>query len=78
MRKKQVKFDYGLLRDKIKDEYGTFGKFAATMGVSTQRISYLLTNKSRWTDELILKAARLLGIEDELNTYFFTVKVKQV
>lgn len=75
MGKKEIAFDYALLRGKIKDEYGTFGAFAKAMNVSCQRMSFLLTNKARWTDAAMWKAARLLGIEDELRIYFFRPRV---
>lgn len=75
MGKKDIEFDYALLRGKIKDEYKTFGKFASAMQISNSRMCFLLTNKSRWTDTLMWRAAKLLGIEDDLMTYFFKPRV---
>ena len=67
-------FNYALLRGKIKDDYGTFAKFAKAIGITESRMSMLLNNKARWDTEMIVRAARLLNIEESIPTYFFTVK----
>lgn len=62
---------FGLLRGEIKKQYGTFGRFAEMLGVSRQTMSGLLTGKADWSRELIVKSAELLGIQDEIQRYFF-------
>lgn len=62
---------FGLLREEIKKQYGTFGRFAEMLGVSRQTMSGLLTGKADWSRELIVKSAKLLGIQDEIQRYFF-------
>lgn len=69
-------FNYGLLRQKIKDEFKTSKNLATAMGISDSRLSLLLNGKAEWTSTLIIKAAKLLGITGEIGTYFFTLKVR--
>lgn len=72
-----MKFNYGLLKERIKDEYGTCKNFAAAMGISNSRMSLLLNGKGVWTTELIYNAAKLLGVEDEIGQFFFTPKFRK-
>lgn len=67
-------FDYALLRGRIKDRFGTFGRLAKELRISNGRMSMLLNNKARWDDEMIIRAATLLDITDEITTYFFKLK----
>ena len=69
-------FNYGLLRQKIKDEFKTLENFATAMGTNPSQISKMLNGKSEWTSTRIMKAARLLGITGAIGTYFFTLKVR--
>jgi len=70
-----MEFNYGLLKQKIKDVFGTYGRFANALGVPYQRLSRLLNNKAEWTNELIFAAANLLGGLEDIKDYFFTPKV---
>ena len=70
-----MNFNYGLLRQKIKDEYGTCGRFAEDIGIASQRLSRLLNNQAEWSGTLIYTTAERLGIQDDLKAYFFTPKV---
>ena len=69
-----MEFNYGLLKEKIRDEYGSCKKFAATIGIDNSMLSLKLNNKSLWTGEQIYKAAKLLGIEGQIELFFFTPK----
>ena len=69
-------FNYGLLRQKIKDEFKTLENFATAMGTNQSQISKMMNGKSEWTSTSIMKAAKLLGITGEIGTYFFTLKVR--
>lgn len=75
-RKGIMQYNFGMLRELIKREYGTLGRFAEAMGVPKQRISMLLTNKATWNSILIYRAVELLGIPTErIGHYFFTTEV---
>lgn len=67
-------FDYSLLRGKIKDKFKTYGNFALNLGIPYQRMTNLLSGKAKWNDELMYKAADLLGIVGSIEQYFFTEK----
>ena len=68
-----MEFNHGALRYEIKEQFGTYGKFANAMNLNANTVSKLLNGKQPWTDRLIFKAADLLNIED-LREYFFTPK----
>ena len=73
-----MRFDYSILRGRIKDEYKTLGRFAEVLGISFSTLSKLLNHKSHWTAELIMKSCQLLGIEvGQIGEYFFTLKYKK-
>ena len=65
-------YDYWPLRRKIKEDYGRYYKFADALGIKQGRLSALLAGRSHWGQELISKAAHLLGIVGEIEFYFFT------
>lgn len=67
-------FNYGLLKEKIKDEFGTAENFARTMGIGSSRMSLLLNGKADWSSELIYRAVELLGLEGQIEVFFFTPK----
>ena len=63
---------YGKLREKIKNVFGTIGKFATAMGKDRSTISNKLNGLAAWTQDEIEKACILLGISmDEVTDYFF-------
>lgn len=70
-------FNYGLLKQRIKDEYGTYGKFAAAMETTESHMSHLLNGKARWTPQTTYRAAELLGIVGQIETFFFAVNVRK-
>lgn len=71
----EYNFNYGLLKQRIKDEYGTYGKFAAAMGITNARMSDLLNGKVKWTPQITYRAAELLGIVGQIETFFYAVNV---
>lgn len=70
-----MEFNYGLLKQRIKDVYGTYGRFATALGVPYQRVSKLVNNKSEWNDTLMYESLNLLDGWDDIRGYFFTPKV---
>ena len=72
-----MEFNYGLLKERIKDEYRSYQNFAAAMGINNARISLLLNGKAKWTSDMIYKAAELLGVEDQIVLFFFTPKFRK-
>ena len=70
-----MEFNYGLLKQRIKDQYGSSYRFAEILGIPKQKLSRMLNNKSSWSADMIYKAADLLGVWNELKAYFFTLKV---
>ena len=70
-------FNYGLLKQRIKDEYGTYGKFAAAMGTTSNHMSDLLNGKAKWNPQTTYQAAELLGIVGQIETFFFAVSVRK-
>ena len=55
-----MEFNYGLLKQRIKDTYGTYGRFAEALGVPYQRVSKMLNNKAEWNSPLIYSTLDLL------------------
>lgn len=69
-------YDYGALRGKIKEVYGSEGSFAKAMGVTGAAMSFLLNNKHEWGQKKVCKAASLLNInQTEIGAFFYTIKV---
>lgn len=70
--------NYGKLKGKIREVYGTQTAFAAAMGRSVCVINQKLNNKAEWTAKDIRKATELLGITvEEIPTYFFNLKIEK-
>lgn len=67
-----MEFNYWPLRKQIKEQFGTYQNFAAALNVPTARVSLLLSGKSNWTQDLMFRAAELLGIVGEIEYYFFS------
>lgn len=73
-----MKMDYSRLRGKIKEVFGTEGKFAKALGISPTALSAKLNNVVQFTQAQMNKACELLGIPlDQLPVYFFTPEVKE-
>ena len=72
-----MEFNYGLLKERIKDEYRTYENFALAMGIGSSRFSLMLNGKAKWTSDLIYKAAQLLEVEDQIGLFFFTPKLRK-
>ena len=67
-----MSFDYGKLRGRIRERYGTEQKFAAAMGIGRVSLSQKLNNECDFTRKQMLKAAELLEIESrDIPEYFF-------
>ena len=62
---------YGKLRELIKQKFGTMQAFAAAMNKSDSTLSKKLNGIVDWTSSEIEKAAKLLGVEDCIQEYFF-------
>lgn len=72
-------FNYSKLRGLIIEKFGNQRQFAEAMGVSKSSMSYKLCDKVRWSQEEILKACEILGINhDEIVSYFFTPNVQEI
>ncbi len=72
------KFDYSLLRGKIREVFKTEGAFAEAMNISHTTLSAKLNNQIQFTQLEMQKACELLDIAIEfLPVYFFTPKVKE-
>lgn len=68
-------FSYALLRERIKDVFGTLAKFAKAMRMGRTALNAKLQGTSDFTQTEMLTAMDLLGIpREEVNTYFFSIK----
>ena len=71
-------FNTSKLRGRIIEKYGTIGKFAESVGCSTNTISNYLTGSTNLSQDKILQWCDLLVIkEKEIPAYFFTQKVDE-
>ena len=72
-------FDYSKLRGKIVEKYGNQGEFAKAMNWSERTLSNKMKGKIAWKQTDILSAVGLLGLsENDIQDYFFTIKVQNV
>ena len=72
-----MRFDYRLLKRRIRKVFGTEDKFAEAMGKTPSSIELKLYNYSEWTQRQMNQAVKLLGIVDnEITGYFFTEETK--
>ena len=73
----RVADDYRKLSGKIIEKCETQANFAEQMGLSERTVSLKLNNKISWKQTEIQKAMNILGLSDEdIQTYFFTMKVQ--
>ena len=69
-------FDYSKLRGQIAEKCGSQKRFANAMGVTPSAISLKLNNKLYFSQDDILRAISVLGIEPvSISSYFFTRKL---
>ena len=74
-----MNFDYSKLLGKIKEKFGTQGKFAIAMGVGLSSLNQKLNNKAEFSQNEMDRACELLGIgKEKLSTYFFTLEVQKI
>lgn len=76
--KTREKFDYSLLRGKIREKIGTEGNFARLLGITPPALCSRLNNKTDFTSAEIVRAQKiLLFTKAEIGEYFFTLKVQK-
>jgi transcriptional regulator with XRE-family HTH domain len=72
------KFDYGELRERIREKYGTQEDFARAAGISPAELAAKLKNADYFTQSEIYTLHGLLGIDGrEITQLFFTKKLKK-
>lgn len=72
-------YDYGKLRGKIREVYGTQSAFAREIKVSDNTLSCKLNNYKDWKQEEIEDSIEKLGIPCEcIPLYFFNKKVENI
>ncbi len=72
-------FDYSKLRGRIVEIFLTQSAFAVAMGWSERTLSLKMTGQRMWKQNDIIKAVKLLKIdESEIPVYFFTAKVQRI
>lgn len=70
------KFDYGKLRERIRDLNTTQASLAHGLGISHKTLSAKMNGHQVWRQDEIYLAMQLLNIpDDKLSEYFFTPKV---
>ena len=70
------RFDYGKLRERIRDKQATQTDRANALNLSTKTISLKMSGKISWKQEEIFKLLQFLNIPNEqVSDYFFTLKV---
>lgn len=71
----RVIFDYTLLKARIISMFGTQNEFAEALGTNFKYVSCQLVNGKAFNSEELLKWVDKLEIkEEEIGTYFYTVK----
>ena len=72
-------YDYSKLNGRIVEVFGTKKKFAESMNLSVKSVSSKTNNKRSGQQDEISKACELLKIpSDEINLYFFKLKVQEL
>ena len=63
---------FGLLRELIRQKYGTQGAFCAALGIGRTALNGKLNSRAEWTRTEMEKACILLGIPiEKMHIYFF-------
>lgn len=74
-----IEFDFSKLRGRIKEIYRTQTAFALAMLMNEATLSNKLNNNVEFSPKEIIRACLLLSIDfEEINIYFFTLKVQEV
>lgn len=72
-------FDYNKLRGRIIEKYGSQGEFAKAMNWSERTLSNKLNGRIPWKQTDICTAIKLLDLtEDDIQEYFFSIKVQNI
>ena len=72
-------FDYSKLRGRIVERFGSQQKFAEAMGMSERTLSLKINGKRSWKQPEILEVVKKLGLtEEDIQDYFFTLKVQNI
>lgn len=67
-----MSFKYAKLRARIKEKYGTEGKFAEALGTTQMTVSRKFNDKTQFSSEDIKQYCMLLDIPlEEAGQYFF-------
>ena len=70
-------YDYSKLLGKIVEKYGTQAKFSNALGLSERTLSLKLNGIRGFKQEEITHACKLLELnDDDITSYFFTMKVQ--
>lgn len=78
MEEDDIVFDFNKLKGKIKEVFGTQSILAEKMRTNDATLSNKLNNKVEFASKEIFIICKLLGIkEEEINEYFFTLKVQK-
>lgn len=71
-----MQFDYSLLKGRIRQVLNTDKNFAAAINRTPQFVSSVLTGKSHFAPQDIIKACEVLNIKpEEIGDFFYTLKV---
>lgn len=71
--------DYGKLRGKIIEVFGSQSEFSKAIGLSERTVSLKINSKIPWKQSEILNAVKLLHLkEGDIPEYFFTLKVQNI
>lgn len=70
-------YDYSMLDGKIREKFGTRGRFAEAINLSEKSISDKMNGKVCWSQPQINQACLLLKIPaTDIPSYFFRLKVQ--
>lgn len=74
----EVSFNFGLLRERIKNAFSTQENFADALGIGRTSLNQRLNNVSEFSSKEILKSCELLNISlEDIPIYFFTLNVQK-
>lgn len=72
-------FNYAKLKGRIIEMTGSQSNFAKKIGLSERALSLKMNNKTRWKQDEIIEAVKILEIPDnEIPEYFFKVEVQNI
>ena len=74
-----MSFEYNKLRGRIVEKYGSQTEVAKAMEWSARNLSKKINEKIPWKQTDICTAIQLLGLsEEDIQEYFFTIKVQNI